>query len=97
MGRLGPEGKAEYGDGLPICPEAVNRIDAYLMIKLKGRRRNSRLPKLGELLLRRSYVSRDMAARALKASPEAVRLMFTQLGGVVRERTGQSSYRLWSV
>jgi hypothetical protein len=77
--------------------ERLVLAEALLQRKLEGKRRNSRLPELAALLLKKPYVSGEMAARALKVSREAARLLLKELGSAAREMTGQSRYRLWSV
>lgn len=71
--------------------------DEMLRLKLKGRRSNSRLPALVDLLLSRPLVSVPMAAKALRCSPQAVEAMFEQLGSIPRELSGRKRYRVWSV
>jgi hypothetical protein len=71
--------------------------DEMLRLKLKGRRSNSRLPALVDLLLSRPLVSVPMAAKALRCSPQAVEAMFEQLGSIPRELSGRKRYRVWSI
>ena len=68
-----------------------------LRSKLKGRRRNSRLPALVDLLLSRPLVSVPMAAKALRCSNQAVEAMLPMLGSIPREMTGRSRYRVWGI
>ena len=68
-----------------------------LRTKLKGRRRNSRLPALVDLLLARPLVSVPMAAKALKCSNQAVEAMLPLLGSIPRELTGRGRYRAWGI
>ena len=75
--------------------ERLVLAEAVMERKLEGRRGNSKLPGIAALLLKKPYVSGDVAARALKVSSEAARLMLKELGGSVREMTGQTRYRLW--
>jgi hypothetical protein len=77
--------------------ERLVLAEALLQRRLEGRRGNSKLPGIAALLLKKPYVSGDMAARALKVSSQAARLMMKELGSSVREMTGQTRYRLWSV
>ncbi len=65
--------------------------------KVAGRRRNSRLPALVDLLLSRPLVSVPMAAKALKCSNQAVEAMLPQLGSIPRELTGRGRYRAWGI
>ena len=65
--------------------------------KLKGRRRNSRLPDLVDLLLSRPLVSVPLAAKALKCSNQAVEAMLPLLGSIPRELTGRRRYRVWGI
>jgi hypothetical protein len=71
--------------------------DELLHLKVKGRRRNSRLPALVGLLLSRPLVSVPMAAKTLRCSAQAVEVMFEQLGSVPREMSGRKRYRVWSI
>ena len=68
-----------------------------LRAKLKGRRRNSRLPALVDLLLSRPLVSVPMAAKALSCSNQAVEAMLPLLGSAPRELTGRGRYRAWGI
>lgn len=68
-----------------------------LRSKLKGRRRNSRLPALVDLLLSRPLVSVPMAAKALRCSNQAVEAMLPLLGSIPREMTGRGRYRAWGI
>jgi len=93
------QGFLEYA--VAACGRATREVErlvlaeALLQRKLEKKRGNSRLPELAALLLKKPYVSGEMAARALKVSGEAARLMLKELGPAVREMTGQSRYRLW--
>lgn len=64
---------------------------------LEGRRKNSRLKELAELLLRSPVVTIGMAAKSLGVSRQAVAAMIPQLGSTPRELTGQRRYRAWTV
>jgi Protein of unknown function (DUF1612)/HTH DNA binding domain len=68
-----------------------------LRSKVKGRRRNSRLPALVDLLLSRPLVSVPMAAKALRCSNQAVEAMLLLLGSIPREMTGRGRYRAWGI
>ena len=70
---------------------------AMLRAKLKGRRRNSRLPALVDLLLSRPLVSVPLAAKALGCSNQAVEAMLPLLGSIPREMTGRGRFRAWMV
>ena len=78
---------------LGILQGARTRLD----LVLKGRRRNSRLGALGELLLARPVVSASMAAKALKISPVAARKLIGELSSLAHEISGRKRYRVWSV
>lgn len=71
--------------------------DELLRLSLKGRRKNSRLPALIELLVSRPLVSVPMAAKALRCSSQAVEGMFEQLGSIPREMSGRKRYRVWTI
>jgi hypothetical protein len=95
---------AGFLEWLLMAAERANReldrlvlAEELLRGKLRGRRKNSRLPQLVELLLEKPLVSVPMAARALKCSSQAVEVMIRQLGSTPRELTGRSRYRAWGV
>jgi hypothetical protein len=66
---------------------------------LAGRRRSSRLAALAALLLRYPVISAPMAARQLGLSQRGVTLLIDELvrAGCVRERTGRTRYRAFSL
>jgi hypothetical protein len=66
-----------------------------LMRKLEGKRGNSSLPGLIELVLNRPLVSAGMIARELKVTPRAAQDLVRELG--LREATGRGRYRAWGV
>src|SRR4051794_23769272 len=68
-----------------------------LGVQLKGRRSTSRLPALVDLLLSKPLVSVPLAAKELKASPQAVEGMIGKLGAAARELTGRGRYRAWGI
>jgi hypothetical protein len=72
---------------------ARTRLDGLL----KGKRRNSKLGALGELLLARPVVSAAMASKALKISPIGARKLITELGSLAHEISGRKRYRVWGV
>ena len=63
--------------------------------KLEGRRGNSSLPALVELVLSRPLVSAGMIAKELKVTQRAAQDMVRQLG--LREATGRGRYRAWGI
>jgi hypothetical protein len=64
--------------------------------KLNGRRSNSHLPELIELLMAKPVVSVPLAAKELSVSSQAVEAMVRELGSL-RELTGRGRYRAWSL
>lgn len=66
-----------------------------LVRKLDGKRGNSSLPALVELVLSRPLVSAGMIAQELKVTPRAAQDMVRELG--LREATGRGRYRAWGV
>lgn len=66
-----------------------------LELKLKGRRGNSKLPQLVDLVLARPLVSASMIAAELDVTPRAAQDMVRDLG--LRELTGRGRYRAWGV
>jgi hypothetical protein len=63
--------------------------------KLEGRRRNSRLGELIELVMARPIVNAALIARELKITPRAAQTLVGQLG--LRELTGRGRYRAWGI
>jgi hypothetical protein len=63
--------------------------------KLIGRRSNSKLPALVELVMARPMVSAAMIARDLRVTHHAALDMVRDLG--LREMTGRGRYRAWGV
>ena len=78
---------------LGVLQGARTRLD----LALKGKRRNSKLGALGELLLLRPVVSASMAAKVLKISPINVRKLIGELGSLAHEISGRKRYRVWSI
>lgn len=68
-----------------------------LLLRLKGARKNSKLPGLVELLISRPLVSIPMAQRAMRVSKQAVARMMSQLGSTPREISERRRYRYWTV
>jgi len=68
-----------------------------LSAKLEGRRRNSHLPALIDLVLSRPLISATMATKALNVSEPAFTKLRLELGSTLREMTGRSRYRAWGV
>jgi len=87
------------------CGAAAGAEEVYQMTiaqgllnrRITGRRANSRLPALAELLLATPIVTAPLAAERLMVSQQAVRTMIGQLGGAVHEVTGQSRFRAWRI
>jgi hypothetical protein len=71
--------------------------EKLLQEQVKGRRKNSRLPQLAELLLAKPLISVPMAAKALKVSKQAVEAMLKELGPLPRELSGRGRYRVWGI
>ena len=65
-------------------------------MKLRGRRTNSRLPRMVDLVLSKPLVSVPLAAKQLKVSSQAVEAMISELGSL-RELSGRARYRAWGV
>jgi hypothetical protein len=65
--------------------------------KCKGRRENSNMPRLAELLLEAPLVSGPLIAQRLKISPQAAQILVADLGPSLREITGRKRYRAWTV
>jgi hypothetical protein len=60
-----------------------------------GRRSNSRIPALLELMLQTPLASAEMISVNLKVTPRAALMMARELG--LRETTGRSRYRAWAI
>jgi hypothetical protein len=95
---------AGFLDWVSTASERANKeldrlvlAEELLRTRLQGRRRNSRLPALVDLLLSKPLVSVPMAAKALKCSNQAVEAMLQQLGSTPRELTGRGRYRAWGI
>lgn len=86
---------------MAAAERANGEIDRLLLAeqvmarKLEGRRRNSHLPDLAALLLKKPCLSLHSAAAALKVGHEGARKMMSALG--VREMTGRASFQLFRV
>lgn len=68
-----------------------------LLRKCKGRRGNSKLPRLVELCLSSPIVSVPLAAKELGISQQAATTMIDELSSNLRELTGRGRYRAWAV
>ena len=69
-----------------------------MMGRCKWKRRNSRLPHLVELFASTPLVTVATAAKALKATPQAVEGMLSELGAACpRELTDRKRYRAWGI
>jgi Protein of unknown function (DUF1612)/HTH DNA binding domain len=83
------EGLAQH-DRLMLAREVLAR-------KCEGRRANSHLKHLAELLLAAPLVSVPMIAKELKISLQAAQILVGDLGSSLREITGRKRYRAWTV
>jgi hypothetical protein len=70
---------------------------ALLARKGLSRRETSALPRLAALLLDSPLVSVPMIAETLKISPQAAQILVRDLGPSLREITGRTRYRAWSI
>lgn len=68
-----------------------------LLRKCKGRRANSRLPRLVELCLALPIVTVPFVAKELDVSQQAASIMIDALSPNLRELTGRARYRAWAV
>ncbi|MBN9237379.1 hypothetical protein QFZ88_005687 [Mesorhizobium sp. YL-MeA3-2017] len=75
-------------DRLVLASERMER-------HLRGRRANSKLPALMDLVLSRPIVSTNMVQAALKVSRQGALDLISVLG--LRELTGRGSYRAWGI
>jgi hypothetical protein len=65
--------------------------------KCKGRRGNSNLPALAQLLVDSPLVSVPLIAQKLEISPQAAQILVAELGSSLREITGRKRYRAWTI
>ena len=63
--------------------------------KLKGRRSNSRLPELMEMVLRSPVISSQMVERELRVTQQGALKLISELN--LREITGRGRFRAWGV
>lgn len=66
-----------------------------LLLKVRGRRGSSSLPRLIELVLARPLVSTTTIADELGVTPRAAQTLVAELG--LRELTGRGRYRAWGI
>jgi hypothetical protein len=66
-----------------------------LLLKVRGRRGSSSLPRLIELVLARPLVSNTIIADELGVTPRAAQILVAELG--LRELTGRERYRAWAI
>ena len=66
-----------------------------LLLKVRGRRGSSSLPRLIELVLARPLVSATIIADELGVTPRAAQTLVAELG--LRELTGRGRYRAWGI
>jgi hypothetical protein len=63
--------------------------------RLVGRRSNSNLPALADLVVARPILSAGLIARELKVTPRAAQDLVAELD--LREMTGRGRYRAWGI
>ena len=63
--------------------------------RLVGRRSNSSLPALADLVIARPVLSAGLIARELKVTPRAAQDLVAELN--LREMTGRGRYRAWGI
>lgn len=71
--------------------------EKLLRASLRGRRSNSRMPRLVELLLGRPFVSVALVAKALRVSRQAAHTMLGKIGAPVHKLTDRQRCNVWSV
>lgn len=76
---------------------SLNGVYAQLRSRLRGCRRQSRLPALARLFVSLPLVTVPLAARHLGCSPQAINKMLPLLGSVPREVTERDRFRAWTV
>lgn len=89
-------------DAMRLGAEAAyrerHRLDLALQVAeqhTRGRRTNSRLPALLDLLVRSPLVTAPMASDRLGISQQAARSLFKELGAAVTEITGRQRFKAW--
>lgn len=68
-----------------------------MLLRCKGRNRNTKAPALVQLLLARPLVSIPMIAKELKVTQRGARLLLSSLGSTPREMSGLGRYRVWGI
>lgn len=71
------------------------RARGRLLGKVAGRRANSRLPALVDLVMSRPLLSAGMIAKELRITPQAAQNFVVELN--LREMTGRGRYRAWGI
>lgn len=66
-----------------------------MQCKLKGRRSNSRLPKLMEMVLRSPVISSQMVEKELQVTQQGALKLISELN--LREITGRGRFRAWGI
>lgn len=68
-----------------------------MLLRCKGRNRNTKAPALVQLLVARPLVSIPMIAKELKVTQRGARLLLNSLGSTPREMSGLGRYRIWGI
>lgn len=77
--------------------ERLTLAREILLRKCRGRRANSKLPRLVDLCLGSPIVTVPLAAREVRVSQQAATTMISELSSNLRELTGRGRYRAWAV
>lgn len=77
--------------------DSLQVAEKLLRGSLKGRRSNSHMPALVDLLLERPFVSAALAAKALRVSRQAAHTMLKAVGAPVHKLTDRERCNAWSV
>lgn len=75
--------------------DRLGRARALLARRIAGRRSNSKLPALVDLVISSPLVTASMVASALDVTPQAAQKLLAALG--LRELTGRRRFRAWGV
>jgi hypothetical protein len=86
--KAGAEAGLKDHDRLLLAQQQLQR-------RLTGRRQNSRLPQLVDLVLSRPMVSAGMIAEALSITPQGALRLAAELN--LRELTGRGRFRAWGI
>lgn len=77
--------------------DRLSLAEERMLLRCKGRNRNTKAPALVQLLVARPLVSIPMIAKELKVTQRGARLLLNALGSTPREMSGLGRYRVWGI